>query len=69
MALEGLISGLEAARNGTAGFQASIDGMPVLTGRFKRAKRRAAAMLGELIAEIALTTEPLAKGVFGRVFA
>ena len=57
VALEGLISGLEAARNGTAGFQASIDGMPVLTGRFKRAKRRAAAMLGELIAEIALTTD------------
>ena len=62
VALEGLISGLEAARNGTAGFQASIDGMPVLTGRFKRAKRRAAAMLGELIAEIALTTDE-ARGV------
>ena len=53
--LEELISGLESAQDGITGFQASLDSAPALTGKFRRAKRRAAAILGELIAEVSLT--------------
>ena len=60
-ALENLISGLESAQDSIAGFQDSLNSVPALTGKFKRAKRRAAAILGELIADILLTTDEARK--------
>ncbi len=59
--LEDLISHMTSAQDSTASFQASIDSVPALTGKFKRAKRRAAAILGELIAEISLTADEVQK--------
>ena len=59
--LEDLISRMTSAQDSTASFQASIDSVPALTGKFKRAKRRAAAILGELIAEISLTADETQK--------
>ena len=60
-ALEDLISNMTSAQDSTASFQASIDSVPALTGQFKRAKRRAAAILGELTAEISLTSDEARK--------
>ena len=59
--LEDLISHMTSAQDSTVSFQASIDSVPALTGKFKRAKRRAAAILGELIAEISLTADAAQK--------
>ena len=73
-ALETLIKGLNEGIAGISGFQAAIAEVPALTGKFKRARRRTAAILGELIAEFSLTINeaqkmqktlgsPLAKGL------
>ena len=59
--LENLISGLESAQVSTAGFQDSLNTVPALTGKFKRAKRKAAAILGEFIAEMLLTKDEARK--------
>ena len=59
--LEALISNMASAQDSTASFQASIDSVPALTGKFKRAKRKAAAVLGELTAEISLTADEVQK--------
>ena len=59
--LEDLIFHMTSAQDSTASFQVSIDSVPALTGKFKRAKRRAAAILGELIAEISLTADDAQK--------
>ena len=56
-ALELLISNLESARASTSHFQDSVNSIPALTGKFKRAKRNTAAILGELIANMLLTTD------------
>ena len=60
-ALESLISYLRSAQDNTASFQASIESVPALTGKFKRAKRRAAAILGEFLAEMSLTADEALK--------
>ena len=60
-ALEDLICTLTSTQDSTASFQASIDSVPALTGKFKRAKRKAAAILGEFIAEISLTADEARK--------
>lgn len=60
-ALETIISGLKSAQASTAGFQDSIDSVPALTGKFKRAKKRAATILGKLIAEMSLTMDEAQK--------
>ena len=54
---ERLMSELKSAQDSTARFQASLESVPALTGKFKRARRRAAAILGELIAEMSLTAD------------
>ncbi len=59
--LENLISDVTSAQDGTASFQASLESVPALTGKFKRAKRRAAAILGEFIAEMSLTADEVRK--------
>ena len=56
-ALKNLITGLESAQVFTAGFQDSVYSVPALTGKFKLAKRNAAVILGELIAEMSLTAD------------
>ena len=56
-ALEILISGLESARASTSLFQDTVNSIPAFTGRLKRAKRKVAAILGELIANMLLTTD------------
>ncbi len=38
-------------------FQASISHVPALTGRFKRSRKRAAAILGELVAEMSFSIQ------------
>ena len=61
--LEELISNMASAQDSTASFQASIESVPALTGKFKRAKRRAAAVLGGLIAEISLAADGAQKAL------
>ena len=60
-ALEDLISNMTSAQDSTVSFQASIDSVPALTGTFKRAKRRVAAILGEFIAEISFAADEARK--------
>jgi hypothetical protein len=43
------------SREKVMGFQSSVSGLPALTGRFRRSRRRAAAALGELVAEMSFT--------------
>ena len=54
-ALETLVKGLIEGISVISKFQAAIAKVPALTGKFKRARRRTAAILGELIAEFSLT--------------
>ena len=54
-ALDTLVKGLIEGIAGISKFQAAIAKVPALTGKFKRARRRTAAILGELIAEFSLT--------------
>ena len=56
-ALETIISSLESALGSITGFQDSINSVLALTGKFKRAKKRAATILGKLIAEMSLTLD------------
>lgn len=53
-ALAQLIEVMETGRQGVANFQTTIRKTPALTGRYKRARKRAASMLGELIAEVSI---------------
>lgn len=56
-ALKQLINVLQTSRESTGTFQASISQVPALSGRFKRARKRTAAVLGELIAEMSITID------------
>ena len=56
-ALENLISILESSRVSTVDFQGTLDSIPALTGKFRRAKRKAGAVIGQLIAELSLTAD------------
>lgn len=56
-ALANMIPVVRESRDHTITFQSTINGVPALTGRFKRARRRAAAILGELIAEMSFSIE------------
>ena len=49
-ALSKLIPIIHESRKQSMAFQASISHVPALTGRFKRSRKRAAAILGELVA-------------------
>ena len=60
-ALETIISSLKSAQGSTVGFQDSINSIPALTGKFKRAKKRVATILGKLIAEMSLTMDEARK--------
>ena len=60
-ALETLISSVKSAQSSTTRFQDSIDSVPALSGKFKRAKKRAATILGKLIAEMSLTMDEAQK--------
>ena len=51
-ALSKLIPIIHESRKQSMAFQASISHVPALTGRFKRSRKRAAAILGELVAEM-----------------
>jgi hypothetical protein len=54
-ALAGLVVATTESREKVMGFQSSVSGLPALTGRFRRSRRRAAAALGELVAEMSFT--------------
>jgi hypothetical protein len=56
-ALEKMIGASETSRDQLGTFQASVTRLAPLTGKVKRARRRTAAALGELIAELALFIE------------
>ncbi len=56
-ALRTLVDTMTTSRTEITVFQASVARMPPLTGRFKRARKKATAMLGELIAEIQFSIE------------
>ncbi|HXG54889.1 MAG TPA: hypothetical protein VNJ03_05870 [Vicinamibacterales bacterium] len=56
-ALAGLIPIVHASRESAMGFQASISRVPALTGHFKRSRKRAAAILGEMIAEMSVSIQ------------
>ena len=56
-ALRTLVETMTTSRTEITVFQASVARMPPLTGRFKRARKKATAMLGELIAEIQFSIE------------
>ncbi len=57
MALAKLIPVIHESREQVMGFQTSISRVPALTGRFKRSRRRAAAILGELVAEMSFSIQ------------
>lgn len=65
-ALVGLITAIESSREHVISFQSSVSGLPALTSRFKRSRRRTAAMLGELVAEMSFTVEE-AKSLLSQV--
>ncbi|HEV7735101.1 MAG TPA: hypothetical protein VGR62_23225 [Candidatus Binatia bacterium] len=50
-----LISTIESSREQMLQLQNTIARVPALTGKFKRARKRAAAVLGELVAEMSLS--------------
>ncbi len=56
-ALAKLIEILRSSRDATSVFQATISHVPALTGRFKRARKRTAEVLGEFVAEMLFTIE------------
>ena len=56
-ALARLISSTTESREKVMGFQASVGGLPGLTGKFKRSRRRASAVLGEMIAEMSFAVD------------
>ena len=56
-ALTKLIPVIHESREHLMGFQASIGRVPALTGRFKRSRKRAAAILGELVAEMSFSIQ------------
>jgi hypothetical protein len=56
-ALSTLVETMTSSQTVLTVFQASVARMPTLTGRFKRARKKATAMLGELIAEIQFSIE------------
>jgi hypothetical protein len=56
-AIETLIPAMETTLQQVAEFQATIRKIPALTGRFKQARNRTAAVLGELIAEITFSVD------------
>jgi hypothetical protein len=51
-ALSNLISVMEASRASTVSFQTTVRQVPALTGRFRRSRQHAAAVLGNVIAEL-----------------
>jgi hypothetical protein len=51
-ALAKLIPVIHESREHVMAFQASISRVPALTGKFKRSRKRAAAILGEMVAEM-----------------
>jgi hypothetical protein len=56
-ALAKLVDVLRTGRESIGQFQSSISQVPALTGKFKRARRRTAEVLGEFIAEMSLTID------------
>jgi hypothetical protein len=56
-ALARLIVSTTESREKVMGFQASVAGLPGLTGKFKRSRRRASAVIGELIAEMSFAVD------------
>lgn len=56
-ALARLILVVRESREHIMAFQTSISRVPALTGRFRRSRRRAAAILGELVAEMSFSIE------------
>jgi len=51
-ALRDLIRNLIESRVSTTSFQAVVSGMPALTAKLKKARKRASATLGEMVAEL-----------------
>lgn len=56
-ALANLVQIIEASREHVMGFQTNISRVPALTGRFKRSRKRAAAVLGKMIAEMSFAIQ------------
>jgi hypothetical protein len=56
-ALNKLIPSIHQSREHVMAFQASISRVPALTGRFKRSRKRAAAILGEVVAEMSFSIQ------------
>lgn len=54
-ALVKLVASIVESREHVMNFQSSVSRLPGLTGRFKRSRRRTAAVLGELVAEMSFT--------------
>ncbi len=56
-ALAKLIPVIHQSREHVMAFQASISRVPALTGRFKRSRKRAAAILSEMVAEMSFSIQ------------
>ena len=56
-ALVKLIGVMQASREQLGQFQSSISRVPALTGKFRRSRKRAAAILGDLIAEMSFSID------------
>lgn len=64
-ALRSLVGTMNTVLGQIGGFQASVKGLPPLTGRFKRARNKVASTLGELIAEITFAVEEATEIISG----
>ena len=56
-ALSKLIPVIHKSRKSVMDFQANISRVPALTGRFKRSRKRAAAIVGEIVAEMSFSIQ------------
>ncbi len=54
-ALASLLETIQVSQEHAMNFQASVSRIPALTGKFKRSRKRAAAVLGELVAEMSFS--------------
>jgi hypothetical protein len=50
--LQDLVGILTAGRDQVTNFQASVSGLPPLTARLRKARKRTSATLGELVAQL-----------------
>lgn len=55
--LKGMIDTMVTIQDQTSSFQSTLESLPALTGKFKKARKSATSVLGELVAELRIATD------------